>query len=147
MKKLLAIILILALLLPAAAGALVRDRIVGYWYIFIDGDHYPEFMANYGDYNYVLSAYFFSSDGFIMLLENDMKDNAATPTFITCGKWEKEKMGIDTYHYQIMGMGEGTIKIEDNGNMYMAIPNNPTNLSLHLRMIFPFSPYSDYVQR
>ena len=142
MKKLITIIMILATLLPAAALAIDRDIIVGYWYMFIDGDFYPEFMANFGDYDYILSAYFFAEDGTIYLLEADMKDGSASPAFVSCGKWKKVK-GIRTYSYKIMGLGEGTLKVEEGGDMYLGIPGSDS-ASMHLRKISPFSPYTDY---
>ena len=137
MKKLITLILILALTLPAAAMA-ADDLIVGFWYTFIDNSRYPELMKNYGDYDYVLSAYLFAEDGKIYLLENDVKDGAATPVFYCCGTWDKAQ-GIRKYNYKIMGIGEGTIRLEEGGDMYLIMGD----LSLHFRMIFPFSPYRD----
>ena len=141
MKKLVTIILILALLLPAAAGALGKnDRIVGFWYMFMDGTYYPEVAASYGGYDYALSAYFFSPDGTISLLENDIKDGVATPTFMSCGKWEKS--GFNKYSAQILGIGDCTIDIEDNGNMYLTLLS--TKMKVHLRLMIYADPYRDY---
>ena len=81
MKKLIALTLILALLLPAGAMASSNDLIIGFWYLLVDNGRYPELMKNYGDFDYVLSAYLFSEDGNIYLLESDIKDGAATPIF------------------------------------------------------------------
>ena len=141
MKKLITIILILALLLPAAAGSIGNnDRIVGYWYMFLDGTYYPEVAVNYGGYDYALSAYFFSPNGTISLLENDIKDGAATPTFTSCGKWEKS--GFNKYSAQILGLGDCSIDIEDNGNMYLTL--SATKMKVHLHMIIYANPYTDY---
>ena len=142
MKKLITVILIIVLAMHGMAYAdNIDKRIVGYWYFFVDGDFYPEYMQNFGDYDYSLIAYFFSKDGFVFLLENDMKDNVATPTFISCGKWKK--IGLDKYSAQIMGFGDCEIIVEDNKNMYLT-SQQVNNVKMHLRGIFPFDPYSDY---
>lgn len=138
MRKLITMILILALALPALTLAEEPDPIVGCWYTFIDNSRYPELMKNYGDYDYVLSAYLFAEDGKIYLLENDVKDGAATPVFYCCGAWDKAQ-DIRKYNYKIMGIGEGTIRLEEGGDMYLIMGD----LSLHFRMMFPFSPYRD----
>ena len=134
-------ILILALALPVAATATVSDLIVGYWYMFIDNDTYPEMMQNLGDYDYVLSAYLFTEDGTIYSLENYIKDGKSTPTFLSCGTWEKAK-GIRNYTYKMMGVGEGTIHVEEGGDMYLSTHDG--QMYTHLRMIFRFNPYSDF---
>lgn len=143
MKKLITIILILSLIPLTVAHAIDRSRIVGYWYTFIDGDYNPEMMINFNDCDYVLSAYFFSKDGYVMLLENDIKDNKAIPTFTSCGKWEAKKNSYSKFSAQILGLGDCEISVEEGGNMYITVPSQ-NNLKIHLRMIFPFSPYTDY---
>ena len=142
MKKLIAVVLILALLLPAGALASSNDLIIGFWYLLVDNGRYPELMKNYGDFDYVLSAYLFSEDGNIYLLESDIKDGAATPIFSCCGTWEIAQ-GIRKYSYQMMGLGQGSIRLEEGGDMYISVQND--SFSLHLRMMFPFNPYLDYV--
>ena len=140
MKKLLAIVLILTLILPTAALAVERDRIIGYWYMNVDNDYYPEFMANIGDYDSALSAYYFTKSGRIMLLENDMKDDSATPTFASVGTWEKVGNKMDTYNCQIFGLGACTIDVKDDESMGLT---NGENITLTLWRMKIFNPYSD----
>ena len=139
MKKLLAIILILAILLPAAVLA-ETDPIVGYWYSFFDMKAYPELVASIGDYDHVIAMYYFDESGVICLLENDVKNSRSTPTYAAGGKWEKSAYG---YNASIIGIGETTVTIRDE-NLLIKVPNS--FLSIKLRKIVTFNPYADFVQ-
>lgn len=138
MKKLITIILVLALLLPAAALAADPDPIVGYWYMYYDGVAYPEFVSNFGNYDSFLDLYFFAEDGTIMLLENAIKDGSATPTFTSCGKWEKK---LFSYNFSIIGIGDGTIEL--NTDTMKIAPSSYNGIKMVLRKIIPFNPYKD----
>ena len=142
MKKLLALILILALALPALALATPSELIIGCWYMLVDNDWYPEMMKNLGDYDYTISVYIFSGDGNIYVMEGDIKDGAAEPFFHACGTWEKAN-GTGQYTYRIIGLGEGSVRVEEGGHMYMLIPDS--QLSMHMRKMIPFNPYTDYI--
>lgn len=139
MKKLITVILVLALLLPAAALGSDPDPIVGYWYMFIDLKAYPELSAAYGDYDHLISLYYFDESGVIYLLENDVKAGSASPVFTGGGKWEKAQ---DGYNVSIIGLGETTLSISDD----IALLNvTKYSVSAKLRKIITFNPYTDYV--
>ena len=140
MKKLITIILIVALILPAAALAVDRDRIIGYWYMNVDNDYYPEFMANYGDYDSALSAYYFTKSGRVMLLESDIKDDSGTSSLMSVGTWEKVQNKMDTFSCQIIGIGDGTIIINDDESMELT---NSQKITFRLWRMRIFNPYSD----
>lgn len=137
MKKLISVILILALILPAFALASGADPIVGCWYIFIDLTMYPELVSTFGDYDQMLSLYYFDGSGLIYGLENDVKDGAATPIFSGAGKWEKTLFG---YNVSIIGFGDVTITVD--GDIAMLKANS--NGAMKLRRLIPFNPYADY---
>lgn len=138
MRKLITVILVLALLLPALALA-EQDPIVGYWYAYYDGAVYPEFMQSFGNYDSAISLYYFAENGSIILLENDMKDGSATPTFTSCGKWEKK---LFSYNFSIIGLGEGTIELQTD-TMKIA-PSSYNGMKMTLRKIISFNPYKDF---
>jgi len=138
MKKLITIILVLALLLPAAALA-DQDPIVGYWYLYLDGKAYPELMKNIGDYDSIVDLYYFAEDGTVMTLENVLKNGSATPTYTSQGKWEKS---LFAYSFSIIGLGDGKISIKDD-SLELTLPNN-NGLKMRLRKIVQFNPYKDY---
>ena len=138
MKKVLALILILAVLVPAAALS-DRDPILGCWYIFIDSGLYPEIAGNMSGYDNALSLYYFTEDGIIYILENDVKDNMSTPLFQGNGKWTKSG---NEYSYSLIGIGEGKLVIKDD---ILEIWNPNGEAAMKLRRIVPFNPYADYV--
>ena len=139
MKKLLSIILILALLLPAAAPADSPDPIIGCWYMYIDGEKYPEFLQNIGTYDSTMSIYYFRSDNTIALLENDIVYGAAQPTYASVGRWEKSG---DGYRCSIIGLGECTVTLW--AESAMVAPDQNQGVSMKIRKIVPFNPYKDY---
>ena len=139
MKKLITIILVLALILPAAALA-ERDPIVGYWYMYVDGNAYPELAANFGDYDSILSMFYFAEDGTVMILENAMKDGAATPRFANQGKWEKN---LFAYSFNIIGFGDGKITVKDDRIEFA--PSSYNGVKIPLLKIVTFNPYKDYI--
>lgn len=140
MKKLITTILIIALILPAAALAVDRDKIIGYWYMNADNDYHPEFVSNIGDYDSVLDAYYFTKSGRILLLECAIKDDSATPTFASSGTWEAVENKPDNYTCQLFGMGSCTIVIKD-GIMELT---NGQRITMKLRPMIIFDPYVDF---
>lgn len=138
-RKLISVLLITAIaILPVAALAVEPDPVVGYWYVFIDLKEYPEMASTAGNYDNMLSMYYFNESGSIYLLENDMKDYAATPMFTGNGRWEKTSSG---YNVSIIGFGETTMIVSED-TAYLKIPN--TQLSMKFRKITSFNFYTDY---
>ena len=135
MKKLIAAILIMALLLPAAA--LAADPIVGSWYMLYDKTLVPELADSFQNYDLIVSVYSFMEDGTIIGTENDIKDGVSTPFCRGVGKWDK---ALFSYKYSIVGLGSGDAKISD-GFLCLKTASGPY---LKLRKMEPYNPYTDY---
>lgn len=139
MRKLIAVILILSLLLPAAA--LASDPIVGCWYLYIDLIEHPEMKPTYGDYDRIVDIYIFDASGTISLIEGTVTNGMCTPTFTGQGKWEKS---LFDYKVSIVGIGETTMTV--NGDQaLLVIPNAAVKASMKMRRLVQFDMYSDYV--
>ena len=138
MKKLLAIILLVAVLLPVIALA-DPDPIVGCWYIHYDKSVTPELAVNFQDYDRIIAVYCFFEDGTIACLECDVIAGNSTPTYGGAGKWEKN--GTE-YSYSILGFGSGRCFIRE-GSLYLGLSNNAVYLMV--RKLEPMNPYKDYV--
>ena len=136
MKKLITIILILALLLPAAAVSDAFDDIVGCWYLYFDSELYPELASIFGEFDKEVSVYFFQKDKSIVCLDAVVKDGKCTPTYLPCGKWDIR--GV--VKYSIVGIGEGTGYI-DGDKLVLKYPG--TEAYMTLKKMAPFDPYSD----
>ena len=110
MKKLLAIILILALLLPAAAMA-AMDPIVGVWYIMLDYGEYPDPSTEGKDIMfYVL---LFDSKNVISAVTYERnKDGTMAAQAANMGTWSKNDDGTYTTNM----IGAGTLKAVMNGD-------------------------------
>ena len=121
MKKLITVILILAMLLPAAALAEDPDPIVGSWYIMLDikgsilEQAFPEDALRF------ISIMTFTEDGKILYGEQDYygsgKIDAPQPAIY--GKWEKNG---SKYGISILAKGTDQAFIED-GLLYVAAFN------------------------
>ena len=142
MKKMLVVLLILALSLPVTAFATDIDPIVGQWYFAFDSVASPEFAANFAPYEKVIGIYLFQENGTVMCLELDILDGAGTPTYLAQGKWEKDG---DQYHCSIIGFGEGAATIEDD-SLLLGI-ESASGVFIRFRKLIPFNPYKDYVYR
>ena len=81
----------------------------------------------------------FRPKGMGMLLENDMKNKTAQPVFASVGKWEKAG---DDYRCSIIGLGDCGISFW--AESIMLSPDQTPGISMKLRYIRPFDPYSDY---
>ena len=138
MKKLIAITLILALILPAVALAEDPDPIVGAWYLYFDSNVTPEFVANF-NYDFIVGVYLFMKDGTILSTETDIKDGSSQPLFGAAGKWSKESKD---YKYSIIGLGEGTAYVADER---IGLQLSGTTTYMELRKLYPFNPYQDYL--
>ena len=86
MKKLITIILILAMLVPAAA--LADYTIAGSWYMYYDKSTAPEISESMFDGNdKAICVYCFEDNGTINFLEFDGKDYKYTSKIQIAGKW------------------------------------------------------------
>ena len=141
MKKLITIILALALILPASALAVETDPIIGYWYMFIDCKQYPEFASVVGYADNIFTMYYFHADGSVSAVSATMKDGSLTPEASAFGKWEKESDG--NYMGKLFAMGNVPLELKDD-TLIMYTKTSP-KMGTVLRRIVSFDPYSDYV--
>ena len=142
MKKLLAVILIMGLILPAAALAEDPDPIVGSWYLLYDKSLFPEMASTFNGSDIAISVYWFMENGTIMSTENSITGTSGAPSFITAGRWSKS---VDSYNYGVIGLGEGTALVEDD-KILLSLPGSDGYYMVMHRMI-PFDPYHDYLMR
>ena len=135
MKKLVTVLLILALLLPAAALA---DEIVNSWYIVYSKEAVPEMASAFQDYDLIVAVYSFMPDGSVMQSENDIKGGTANPHCGPVGKWEANG---SEYTYSILGLGSGRAFIKD-GLLHLELQGG---IKMVFRKMELFNPYTDYV--
>lgn len=135
MKKLLAVILIMGLILPAAALA---EDVVGSWYMLYDKTIVPEMASSFNNCDLIVATYSFMPDGTIILTENDITAGESEQHCGPAGKWEAN--GTE-YTYSIVGLGSGKAYVKD-GMIYLELQNN---VFLKLRHMDPYDPYGDYV--
>ena len=138
MKKLITIILILALLLPASALA-DRDKIVGSWYVLNDYTEYPELASTSNGCDIIIMIYTFFEDGTIMCTENDIVGKTGNVQSSPTGKWEKTG---DTYKYSMIGFGEGIIKFEEENSILLSFLDQGY---FRMHKMICLNPYKDYV--
>lgn len=142
MKKLLTIILIIALALPAAALA-DSDPIVGSWYMYMDVKTFPELKNLYMDSDYFIMIFNFMENGTILAHEIVITDNVSTPNTYPAGKWEKDENG---YKYSIIGVGQNRILLE-NGYLYLKSGDNEYNIYMKFSPLEKFNPYVDFITK
>jgi len=140
MKKLLAIILLIAVLLPAAALA-DPDPIVGSWYLCYDKLEAPEMAYTFEGYDKVIVIYNYTEEGYISVLEGDINGMSCSPVFYTAGKWEKTDTG---YKCSIIGSGEINLILEGD-YLFSQIPDSVGYMTM--RRIIPLNPYKDVVRK
>jgi hypothetical protein len=143
MRKLITLLLIAALLLPALALAEDPDPIVGPWYSYIDLIEYPELKSIYGEeIERIFMLYYFTEDNMILESDTAITGHEGSQTFSISGRWEKDETG---YAISITGLGTNHSVIKD-GCLMIGI-GNFGNLSGYMRAypITHFSPYTDYV--
>ena len=109
MKRLITIILILALIIPAAAIADDRDPIVRAWYMYYNKFDAPEMESAFKGMDQQSGIYFFYEDGVIYISSIAISGKEGTPGYVSCGKWEKVN---DKYIVSIVGIGQGDAIIE-----------------------------------
>ena len=113
MKKLITVILILALFLPAAALAADQDPIVGAWYIMLDYNEMPfEDDGSVTGKNYMLYVLIFEESGTISGFSGESVQGIGFyGTGSTLGTW----MNVDgVYAATIAGIGTSRPTIEDD---------------------------------
>ena len=141
MKRLITVILILAMLLPASALAADPDPIVGSWYMFFDVQKNPEMETLFQEFDRCYIIYTFSDAGIVYCLENDVKDNTGTPSYATAGKWEKTGT---TYSVSLIGYGTGNAYIKENelfSELY-----GIEDFYFRLRKLIAFDMYNDFAR-
>ena len=138
MKKLIALFLILAMLVPAAGMAEDRDPIIGAWYFFIDMDITPELATNFQGSDKVFAIYEKTKEGIVLGLGLSELNGQGTPEHTGVGKWSKDG---DKYKYSIIGIGENEAYVIDNA-LYLKIADG---LKMKIRRMEYFNPYTDYI--
>ena len=109
MKKLIAIILILAMLLPAVALA-ERDPIVGTWYVYTGIVEEPELKSKA---YFEISLFSFTDDGIVFTSTYDVSEKGITTVndYQMIGLWTNK----DGKYYVNVGMkGAKEITVEEN---------------------------------
>lgn len=143
MKKLLAVILAIAMILPAAALAEEKDPIIGAWYVSIDMNEYPEMKSYYGNADSVMFIYFFSEDNLIREAAIYITNGEGTQQFNTLGRWEKAE---PDYLVSLLGVGENTAYIDEDDCLIIGIGNaNAFDIYMRLYHIIGFDMYKDYI--
>ena len=140
MKRLITIILILALAVPAAALADDRDPIVRAWYMYYNKLDAPEMESAFKGIDQQSGIYFFYEDGIIYISSIAISKKDGTPGYLSCGKWEKVN---GKYNVSIMGIGQGEALIEGDN----LLVNIQDNYYFILHKLIPINPFTDYVTR
>ena len=136
MKKLITVILILALAVPIAASADDQDPIIGCWYMCIDAKDSSQDVIDEG-YLYEPTIFLFTPGGQILFQRTEFKESSGTVTDVTyIGKWSKKD---DKYFVSIISVGENEALLYDN--VLAACVLNPKQYILLQRMI-PFDVYN-----
>lgn len=141
MKKLLALILIVVLAVPASALAADQDPIVGSWYMYYEKSLSPEFADLFQNSDFVVCVYIFTEDGSIVCTESDITGKSGNPIISAAGKWSNEN---GEYSYSIVGLGTGKALIDEE-SILVQLQNS--NLYMKFRKLIPFDFYADYVTK
>lgn len=142
MRKLIAVIAILILLIPGIVLAESVDPIVGCWYMLFDRAVTPEMSANFGGNDRIIGVYTFEEDGTISMSETTVAGGIGNSSYSAVGKWSAEN---GEYRYSIVGLGEGDAYIEGDG-LYLSLEQAlKTKVHLRIRRMVPYDPYSDYI--
>jgi len=141
MKRLITIILILVMVVPAAALADEQDPIVGTWYMYCDVPGSP-MESSYPDLDSSLILFTFDKSGNIFYIELDYKGTTVTPNDrIIAGKWKKNG---STYKVSIIAGGVSDAFIK-NGMLHAAVFNS--DLYMVLRKLEPFDFYTEMYRK
>jgi hypothetical protein len=143
MKKLLTIILAVALILPAAALAEDKDPIVGCWYLCADMSIYPEMSYAYGNKDLLFDMYNFMQDGTVMVVAFEQTGKEGNAKFQLSGRWEKAD---DHYIFKIIGSGESTIYVKGDLMYFNLLVVGGTDAYSVMHRVIPLNPYTDIVK-
>ena len=143
MRKLLVLILAVALILPASVLADERDPIVGSWYLYADITLYPEMAFAYPGKDYLVDLYNFMPDGTVMALGLEQAGKEGTTSFKLSGRWEKSD---DHYIFMIMGTGETTVYVKDDLMYFNTLVVGGADAYMILHRAIPMNPYKDFVK-
>jgi len=120
MKRLIAIVLILALAVPAAVAA-ENDPIVGGWYIMLDYNHMPYDDTLADGKNYMIYTLFFEESGTISGFSGESIQGTGFYGYgSTLGTWLKNG---DGYTVNIIGIGISNSTIENDRLILFASDN------------------------
>lgn len=126
MKKLFAVILILALIIPAVSMAAEPDPIVGAWYLMLDYTKSPYEDSSFENKNYMIYVLFFEEDGTVSGFSGESIQGVGFYGAGTIrGTWLHAG---DIYAANISGFGTSNPTIEDgrlilwaSGNIYYSM--------------------------
>ena len=111
MKKLITVILILALAVPIVASAGDQDPIIGCWYMYLDAKDMSQDYIDEG-YLYELLILVFTPGGQILCQKSEFKESSGTVSDINyVGKWNKND---NEYIISIISVGENVAILKDN---------------------------------
>ena len=108
MKRLITIILILAMLLPAAALA-DPDPIVGAWYVMLDYRQSP--TPDYTGKTYMLYIMIFEEDGAISCISGEHLATGLYASGSTIGSWKNES---GKYSVRVIGIEPGYAEFSED---------------------------------
>jgi len=137
MKRLITIVLILSLVVPAAALAEDPDPIVGCWYMCLDAKDTSQDFIDEG-YLYSSMIVVFTPGGQILCQNTDFKESSGTAADVSyVGKWNKKD---DKYIASIIAVGENEALFSDD---ILAICLFNSKQYIVLRRMTPFNIYND----
>ena len=108
MKKLITVLLILSMIMPAAALA-DSDPIVGAWYIMLDYRESP--VPDYTGKSYMLYIMIFEEDGAISGISGEHLATGLYASGSTIGSWKKEN---GKYSVNVVGVAPGYAEFSEN---------------------------------
>ena len=143
MKKLLCVLLIVALLIPAAVLADDPDPIVGCWYMYYDKLFCPEMESSFPGVDKTICVYIFSESGINNITGARVIGSTGTPEYSAGGKWKKT---ADGYEISLIGYGENTPSFIQDDYLCLAI-QGLSGYYMRFRKMYPFNPYQDYIKK
>lgn len=131
MKKLLCILLIVALFLPSAVLADETDPIVGCWYV------YSGFVDN-SDIYFEFHTFVFTFDGNVFSTKYDISEDGTTSAkdYHVIGLWTKE----DGKYYINIGLEGAEELIVDNDTIFFPVTDS---MKLRIRKMTPLNSVLD----
>jgi len=120
MKKLITIILAMALILPTAAPAEDKDPIIGAWYIMLDYRDIPETPESAGK-NYMIYIMIFDDSGSITgITAEDIQNSGMVAQGAAIGTWSKTD---DGYTVNMIGVGSNRAEFSDDRLLVQMVQN------------------------